>query len=124
MIQIIRGTYGLYENGMVTPKTSKSKPFTLPEDKEHELVVRGIAAYVSVMPMQPEEQEIQTATELPDYDESMKLDVLREIAWKYGVDASKMRSKKEIISAIDAALAALQDGSAAVDDPLKELAYE
>lgn len=42
----------------------------------------------------------------PEYDEDMKLDELKEVATAYGVDASAMRKKADIIDAIEKAKAA------------------
>ena len=41
--------------------------------------------------------------EFPEYSEDMKLAELKAVAEAYGIDASSMRSKKEVIEAIDAA---------------------
>lgn len=64
------------------------------------------------------EQEPETAPETddapaaPEYDEDMKLDELKEVAAAYGVDASAMRKKADVIAAIEKAKAAANE----VDD--------
>lgn len=117
MIRIISGTYG-HRAGSATKTLKAGDIIELDASAEARLVKRGIAEHIGTATLaQTEDQdEIQTATALPDYDESMKLDVLREIAEAYEVDASKMRSKKEIIAAIDAALANMQELETEGDD--------
>jgi len=64
-----------------------------------------------VQPTEGSEADTQDVIvdECPEYNEDMKLDELKQIAAMYGVDASSMRSKKEVIEAIDAARAELPD---------------
>ena len=92
MIRMTKGTYGLKVNGAVEAMTKHSAPFSLPADREAELVKAGVAAYVE-----------ETAEEKA-YS-SMKMAELRKAAAAYGVDASKIRSKKEVIAMIEAAKA-------------------
>ena len=48
MIRIIKGVYGYVDsNGIPQPKTSKDEAFELDEDKEKELVEKGVAEYVN-----------------------------------------------------------------------------
>ena len=56
MIKIINGTYG-YRNsdGRVEAKTPKSKPFSLSEEREAELVDAGVAEYVNGAPATSED---------------------------------------------------------------------
>ena len=81
MIKMIRGAYGLKINGVVEAMTSRSAPFSLTDAREAELVAAGVAVYV------------QEPDENPAYNK-MKMAELREAAAAYGVDASKIRSKK------------------------------
>lgn len=92
MIKMIRGAYGLKINGVVEAMTSRSAPFSLTDAREAELVAAGVAVYVQ----EPDED--------PAYSK-MKMAELREAAAAYGVDASKIRSKKEVIAMIEAAKA-------------------
>ena len=46
MIRMTKGTYGLKVNGAVEAMTKHSAPFSLPTDREAELVKAGVAAYV------------------------------------------------------------------------------
>jgi hypothetical protein len=85
-----KGTYGLEVNGSVEAMTKHSAPFSLPADRETELVKAGVAAYVK----EPTEEKAYSG---------MKMAELRKIATAYGVDASKCRSKNEAIKLIDAA---------------------
>ena len=61
MIRIIKGIYG-YKNtdGVIEPKTCKDKPFSLTEEQENRLVSIGVAEYVEVAPVQPQEDEKKT----------------------------------------------------------------
>lgn len=88
MIKMIKGTYGLKVNGVVEAMTSRSAPFSLTDTREAELVDAGVAVYV------------QEPDENPVYGK-MKMSELREAAAAYGVDASKIRSKKEVIAMIE-----------------------
>ncbi|MCX4283025.1 MAG: hypothetical protein OSJ29_08290 [Alistipes sp.] len=97
MIRMTKGTYGLKVNGSVEAMTKHSAPFSLPADREAELVKAGVAAYVE-----------ETAEEKA-YS-NMKMAELRKAAAAYGVDASKCRSKKEVIELIEAAKAKAKAG--------------
>ena len=92
MIKMVKGTYGLKVNGVVKAMTKKSAPFSLSAAREAELVKAGVAAYV------------EETTEETTYS-NMKMAELRKTAAAYGVDASKSKSKKEVIEMIEAAKA-------------------
>lgn len=92
MIRMIKGTYGLKVNGVVEAMTKRSAPFSLSADREAELVKAGVAAYV-------EETAEEKALS------NMKMAELRKTAAAYGVDASKCRSKGEVIKLIEVARA-------------------
>lgn len=117
MIRIISGTYG-HRAGSATKTLRAGDIIELNANAEARLVKRGIAERIgtATLAQTGDQGEIQTGNVLPDYDESMKLDVLKEIAEAYEVDASKMRSKKEVIAAIDAALANMQELETEGDD--------
>ena len=57
------------------------------------------------------------ADEAPEYDEDMKLDELKEVAARYGVDASAMRKKADVIAAIEAAKAEQPDDGTDDEEP-------
>ena len=87
---------------------------------EARLVKKGVAKYVDEQPVAPApaakpEQEPETVPETgdapatPEYDEDMKLDELKEVAAAYGVDASAMRKKADVIAAIEEAKAAANE---------------
>ena len=122
MIKIISGTYGFVQNGRILPKTSKSDPFSLDPDREQELVDSGVAVYVAapVAEATPEHSSDVAGDKLPEYDESMKLADLKEIAAKYGVDASSMRSKAEVIAMIEAAQQPSDEDTPAGDGELPQ----
>ena len=120
-IQIISGTYGLRVNGYtVIRKTSDDPPFDVSDDEAARLVKLRVARIVGNPPVEtpaeepvqpdPEKDEDGVITEtLPAYSESMKLAELKEVAAAYGVDASKAKSKAEVIALIEAAKATDQD---------------
>lgn len=92
MIRMTNGTYGLKENRVVKAMTKHSAPFSLTADRETELVKAGVAVYV------------EKCAEETSHD-NMRLSDLRKAATTYGVDASKCRSKKEVIEMIETAKA-------------------
>lgn len=124
MIKIISGTYGYRDGDRVIPKTSADAPFSLSPKREKELVDDGVAIFVNdeaapakepakndagqqTPPQDPPADNSQEdpEDELPAYSADMKMDELKEIAQAYGVDASKAKSKAEIIAMIDKAKA-------------------
>ena len=133
MIQIVQGTFGYWNGTSVVPKTSKDGPLELEPALEQRLVEKGVAVYVNAEPQAPAAPPAPTGREdpassgqreptgaddgLPAYSADMKLDELKEIAVAYGVDASKMRSKADVVAAIDAAKAALQEEAEDDDAP-------
>lgn len=115
MIQIVAGTFGYFNGRKIVPLTEADGPQKLDPALEARLVKKGIAKYVGAPeaaqePVQqdPEpaagndEQQPETKPSLPEYSEAMKLDELKEIAKAYGVDASAMRKKADVIAAIEA----------------------
>lgn len=117
MIRIINGTYG-YRNpatNQVEAKTAKSKPFSIDADRERELVKAGVAEYVGKdtdqdgagqndgqnKNQQPQKQEDQ----IPKYSTKNSVAELTALAEKLGVKVKDGATKKEIVAAIDAALA-------------------
>lgn len=129
MIQIIAGTFGYYNGRKVVPITSADGPQKFDPELEARLVKQGVAKYVDEQPVAPApaakpEQEPEAAPETddaptapPEYDEDMKLDELKEVATRYGVDASAMRKKADVIAAIEAAKAEQPDDGADDEEP-------
>ena len=116
MIQIIAGTFGYYNGRKVVPITNADGPQKFDPELEARLVKKGVAKYVDEKPVAPapaaEPEREPGATSEPDgtpaapeYDEDMKLDELKEVATAYGVDASAMRKKADVIAAIEKAKA-------------------
>lgn len=111
MIKIIKGSYGLRCGASIKAIPAGSEPIELSKEKEARLVRLGVAVYVTEQDdeiEQPTEgsdetQDDEIVDEFPEYNDDMKLADLKKIAETYGVDASSMRSKKEVIAAIDAA---------------------
>ena len=125
MIEIIAGTFGYYNGRKVIPITKEDGPQKFDPELEARLVKEGTAKYVDEQPAAPTpaekpEQKPDGAPETgeaptsPEYDEDMKLDELKEVAAAYGVDASAMRKKADVIAAIEEAKAAADE--AAGDD--------
>lgn len=106
MIEIIAGTFGYYDGRKVIPITNADGPQTFDPELEARLVQKGIARYV--------DPAVEPSENMPEYNEDMKLEELKEIAKGYGVDASNMRRKSDIIEAIEAAQA---DTSDDLDEP-------
>ena len=109
MIKIIKGSYGL-RRGMVVEAIPAGSTIEIGKDKEERLVRLGVAVYVGNTDDEPNteapavtQDEDEIVDEFPEYNESMKLPDLKKVAEAYGVDASSMKSKKEVIEAIEAA---------------------
>ena len=112
MIKIIKGSYGMRVKKSIVAVPAGSEPIELSKDKEERLVRLGVAVYVAAENQDEgfvETQDDEIVDEFPEYNEGMKLPELKEIAKVYGIDASSMRSKKEVIEAIDAARDELPD---------------
>lgn len=112
MIQIIAGTFGYYNGRKVVPITNADGPQKFDPELEARLVKKGVAKYVDEQPAapapasKPEREpegtpEAGEAPAAPEYEEDMKLDELKEVAAAYGVDASAMRKKADVIAAIE-----------------------
>ena len=115
MIQIVAGTFGYFNGRKIVPITEADGPQKLDPALEARLVKKGIAKYVGapVVTQEPvqqdpepaagiDEQQSENKPSLPEYNEDMKLDELKEIAKAYGVNASAMRKKADVIAAIEA----------------------
>lgn len=114
MIKIIKGSYGMRKGSSVCAVNADSDPIELDKEKEERLVRLGVAVYVTTRESNADEkpdeaQDDEIVDEFPEYNEDMKLAELKEIANAYGIDARSMKSKKEVIEAIDAARDELPD---------------
>ena len=120
MIQITAGTFGYYNGRKVIPITNADGPQKFDPELEARLVKQGVAKYVDEQPEAPapavkSEQELEDTPETddtaaaPEYNEDMKLDELKEVAAAYGVDASAMCKKADVIAAIKEAKAAANE---------------
>ena len=130
MIRIIAGVYGHKENGVITPKDSKSEPFSLTPEREAELVAQGVAEYANVIipdddqdddgqndddqngngqndddqngnGQNDDDQDDDAKIKKPEYSDKMKLPELQALAASFGLDAEKMRAKAEVIKLLD-----------------------
>ena len=117
MIKIIKGSYGMRVKQSIVAVPAGSDPIELSKEKEERLVRLGVAVYVTEQDDEVEQpgegsdetQDDEIVDEFPEYSEDMKLAELKAVAEAYGIDASSMRSKKEVIEAIDAARDELPD---------------
>lgn len=122
MVQITTGTFGYYNGRKVVPITSADGPQKFDPELEARLVKQGIAKYVDAPAGQTEtageqhEETPNTTADLPKYNSRMKLDELKKVASAYGVDASAMTKKDEVIKAIDAAKAATEQTADDADE--------
>lgn len=130
MIQIIAGTFGYYNGRKVVPITNQDGPKQFDPELEARLVKEGVAKYIGELgetaeqpahaPGDDADEPASTNTaadEAPEYNEDMKLDELKEVAARYGVDASAMRKKADVIAAIEAAKAEQPDDGADDEEP-------
>ena len=128
MIQIIKGTFGYYNGRKVIPITEADGPQKFDDELEARLVKEGVAKYIGELgetaeqpaPAPGDDEPASTNTaadEAPEYNEDMKLDELKEVAARYGVDASAMRKKADVIAAIKAAKAEQPDDGADDEEP-------
>lgn len=128
MIQIIKGTFGYYNGRKVIPITEADGPQKFDDELEARLVKEGVAKYIGELgetaeqpaPGDYADEPASTNTaadEAPEYNEDMKLDELKEVAARYGVDASAMRKKADVIAAIEATKAEQPDDGADDEEP-------
>ena len=130
MIQIIKGTFGYYNGRKVVPITNQDGPKQFDPELEARLVKEGVAKYVGEQdetagqpaPAHGDDADEPASTntaadEAPEYNEDMKLDELKEVAARYGVDASAMRKKADVIAAIEATKAEQPDDGADDEEP-------
>lgn len=103
MIRMISGVLGYHNGTTVVPITSKDGPISIAPDVEKHLVECGRAEYVNE-PASAASNEVE-----PSYSSDMKLEELKALAEQNGIDASKMRSKAEVIAALDAAITDEED---------------
>lgn len=108
MIKIIKGTYGHFDGKKVNPVTEADGPQSFTPEIEERLVKKGVAVYVNETLVEEMKQDDQTDAQtddatLPEYSADMKLAELKKIAKAYGVDATKARSKADVIELIEAA---------------------
>ena len=124
MIQIIKGTFGYYNGRKVIPITEADGPQKFDDELEARLVKEGVAKYIGEQgetaeqtAPTPGDDADEPASTNTEYDEDMKLDELKEVAARYGVDASAMRKKADVIAAIEAAKAEQPDDGTDDEEP-------
>lgn len=127
MIQIIKGTFGYYNGRKVILITEADGPQKFDDELEARLVKEGVAKYIDELgetaeqptpaPGDDADEPASTDTVTPEYSEDMKLNELKEVATRYGVDASAMRKKADVIAAIEATKAEQPDDGADDEEP-------
>lgn len=109
LIKMTRGTYGLYENNTVIPKTPKDKPFEVSDKEAERLVKLEVAKIISYSSTSSTENTTENSDEELTYNKKMNMAALSNIALKYGVDEAALnecKTKQQIIDLIDAKKAA------------------
>ena len=112
MVKIIKGTYG-HKVGKVIKPVNAGETVELTAEQEARLIKLGVAEKVETVPAGKHENKNPNGKtpgegdQLPEYNENMKLEALKAIAEQYGVDASSLKTKKDVVAAIDAARAEL-----------------
>ena len=119
MIQIVRGVYGfLDQDGIVRPKSEADAPFELLPEQEARLVRLGVAQYVDNVKQAQETADLAEAVgaiafDEPEEDERPLSDYsvkeLRELGKDYGLTFKVGISKAEMVAAIEAAEAELDE---------------
>ena len=99
MVKIIKGSYGM-RRGKTIEAVGAGTIISIEKEQEERLVRLGVAEYVEGEGPKAVKEDGASA---PEYSEEMKLPELKKIAESYGVDATSLRSKKEVIEAIEAA---------------------
>jgi hypothetical protein len=84
MIKMIKGTYGLEKDGDVIAMNKDSKPFSINAEREQELIDLGVAVKV----------------EIQDEFTNMKMQELRDVAKKQGINVKGIKSREEIVEKI------------------------
>lgn len=105
LIKMTRGTYGLYENNTVIPKTPKDKPFEVSDKEAERLVKLEVAKIISYSSTSSTENTTDNSDEELTYNKSMNMATLSNIALKYGVDEAALnecKTKQQIIDLIEA----------------------
>lgn len=120
-IRIINGVYCCrISEGVTERKTPDDPAFEVVDEEAERLVGLKVAEYedqvedldTDTAPKSSPDKAADTNNSLrpetdSSYDDSMKFDELKKIAREYGISKArlhKMRSKREVISAIDAAV--------------------
>lgn len=87
MVKIIRGVYGYCgDNGIIIPKTSKDKPFSLSPEDEKRLVDKKVAVYV--------DDEAETPKEVDAAEESEETGTKEEPKNSKKQGSKKSKGKK------------------------------
>ena len=125
MIKIVQGVYGfLDEHGIVRPKTEADGPFELLPEQEERLVRLGVAEYVGKVKSAPVEEPVEAQepldfSETPDVElalSDLSVKELRAIGKEYGISFAVGTTKSDMVAAIEAAEAQLEDDTEDGDD--------
>ena len=94
MIKIVSGAYGYRnEDGSITPKTSKDKPFSLPPEEELRLVRRKVAVFADGMASAMDGR--------PEYSVDMGIKELKELMKAVGLKPPAALKKVDAVAALD-----------------------
>lgn len=113
-IKMICGTYGLWNGAGMTLKSPKDSAFDLPDDEARRLIGMNRAVSAGEEPRSPHSGDGSPGPDgPPGYDRTMKFARLQKAAQYYGVDTEGMKTKDELIEAIERKIS---EDSEAVDD--------
>ena len=116
LIRIVNGCYAAHPNGGRLQVIDKGQTVEVPEDEAARLVQMGVAAYVKEpvlmadLPTEPvseaapsdtpDEEENETPEACEESLEDMPFDQLKQLAKNAGLPVGKLRSRKNIIEAL------------------------
>ena len=102
MIKIIQGTFGFYDGKRVRPLTAADGAVDLKNPElEKRLIAEGVAISIDNGQLTVDNCPAGDDGELPEYSMDNTMKELQAIAGIYGVDVTGLRTKPEIIAAID-----------------------
>lgn len=117
MIRMIRGVFGLPVDGIVKAMDKNSDPFDAGAEQEERLIRLGLAVRVDEEPAEIVDTEApigfdempplpEDVAAIPEYNADMKASELREIGAMCGLTFKVGMSKKAMVEALDAHIAA------------------
>lgn len=115
LIRIVNGCYAAHPNGGRLQVIDKGQTVEVPEDEAARLVQMGVAAYVKepvlmadlppapVPEAAPSDTPDEEVNEAPEEEslETMPFDQLKQLAKEAGLPVGKLRSRRNIIDALE-----------------------